>query len=101
MLTLVLIAVVFAVVSVVLSLHTLVVAQKYIDTVENWSQALSDDCNRNLQAYYNMLYDAMKKDVTAYFDKVDASVNADADADVVQYIEAVDVSLGSALKNNE
>lgn len=98
MLTLILLAVVFAAVSVALSLHTMVVAQKHIDTVDSWSQALSDDCNRNLQVYYNMLYDAMKKDVTAYFDKVDAS--AGVDSDVVEYVEAVDVSLGSALKNN-
>lgn len=101
MLTLVLIAVVFAVVSVAFSLHTMVVVQKYIDTVENWSQALSDDCNRNLQLYYGMLYDAMKKDVLAYFDKVeDASGNV-VDADVVEYVETSDVSLGSALKNND
>lgn len=100
MLTLVLIVAVFAAAAVVFSLHTMVVVQKYIDTVENWSQALSDDCNRNLQVYYGMLYDAMKKDVLAYFDKVsDASANVDAD--VAEYVEAVDVSLGSALKNND
>lgn len=83
--TFVVIACVFSGVAMLAALHTLVSFNRIDSSFREWSQSLSDDCNRALDARYQVLVDVMKKDVKAAFD---AQFGSYEDlSDVEQYVE--------------
>lgn len=89
--TFVVIACVFSGVAMLASLHTLVSFNKIDSSFKDWSQSLSDDCNSALDARYQILVEAMKKDVKAAFD---AQFGSYEDlSDVEQYIEENDIKI--------
>lgn len=89
--TLVFVACVFSGVAMLAALHTLVSFNKIESSFKKWSQALSDDCNSALDVRYNVLVEAMKKDVKAAFD---AQFGSYEDlSDVRQYIEENDIKI--------
>lgn len=65
------VACVFAGVAMLASLHTLVRFDKVEKSYENWSQSLSDDCNSALNARYQVLVDAARKDILDFFESYD------------------------------
>ena len=99
--TLVTVACVFSGVAMLAALHTLVSFNKIDRSFKEWSQTLSDDCNRALDTRYSVLVDAMKKDVKAAFDAQfglyeDLSDSQIEDlTDVERYIEENDIKINA------
>lgn len=92
---------VFVAFSFGLSLHVCIVADRMRKDVVSWSESLSDDCNRTLQNHYNLIMDAVRKDVDDLISKAlkgheyeDLTDSQTEDlTDVEQYVEENDVKI--------
>ena len=62
MITLLCFACVAAVVSMLYSIHVSICVRQYINTVENWSQSIVDECNRELQVWSQKILDCAAED---------------------------------------